>query len=100
MIVGHAEIPMDAIERICRKYRVKELSIFGSVLRDDFRSDSDIDLLVDFHPNHGLDLVDYIQCQEELAEALCRRVDLVDKEGLKPRLKKGILESARVVYAG
>ena len=99
MLVGQVELPVAEIAAICRKYRVKELAVFGSVLREDFRSDSDVDLLVDLMPNHGLGLVEYISCQNELSEVIGRKVDLVDKSALKRFAKKEILGTARVIYA-
>jgi hypothetical protein len=72
--------------------------MFGSALRDDFRPDSDVDLLVTFRAGHKNGLVEYISCQMELAELLGRPVDLVEKEGLKPLLRRQILETARVIY--
>jgi uncharacterized protein len=99
MVVGKLDIPMQAVAAICRKYRIRELSIFGSSLRDDFGPESDVDLLVDFEPDHGIGLIKYGQCQDELAEVLGRRVDLVQKSGLKALVKQTILDSARVVYA-
>ncbi len=99
MVVGQLELPLDQIATICRKYKVRELSIFGSALRDDFRPDSDLDLLVDFLPSHGLGLIDYISCQEEFAELLGRKVDLVQKTGLKRFVREKILGTARVIYA-
>ena len=55
------KIPMDKIEFFCRKWKIKEFSLFGSVLRDDFRSDSDIDVLVSFEENAGWDLFDIVE---------------------------------------
>ena len=99
MRIGHVDFPMDRIGEICRQYRIKELSVFGSALRDDFRSDSDVDLLVDFQPNHGLGLIAYLSCQDDLRETLGRPVDLVQKSGLKRFVKDEVLRTAKVVYA-
>jgi uncharacterized protein len=99
MVVGQVDFPLERIAEICRKYRVKELAIFGSALRADFRADSDVDFLVDFLPDHGLDLVDYIRCQDEFAEVLGRRVDLVQKPGLKRFVREEVLRTAQVIYA-
>ncbi len=89
-----------AIAAFCRKWRVRELSLFGSVLRDDFGPESDIDILVELDPGHGLDLFDWVDMREELKGLFKRDVDLVSKGGLKnPIRKKGILASAKVVYA-
>ena len=98
MIIGHLDLPTDRIAAICQKYHVKELSIFGSALLDDFLAYSDIDLLVDLLPAHGLGLIDYLGCQEELAEALGRRVDLVQKSGLKRLVREEILRTQRIIY--
>src|SRR5262245_23197084 len=99
MVAGHVDLPLDRIAEICRKYRVRELSLFGSALRDDFRPDSDIDLLVDFLPNHGVGLFEYLQCQDELANLFHRRVDLIQKSGLKRFIRSEIMQSSRVIYA-
>jgi predicted nucleotidyltransferase len=99
MVVGQVDLPLEKIAEICRKYRVRELSIFGSALRGDFGTESDVDLLVDFVPAHGLDLVDYIRCQDELGAVLGRRVDLVQKPGLKRVIREEILRTSKVIYA-
>ncbi|MBI3695065.1 MAG: nucleotidyltransferase family protein [Acidobacteria bacterium] len=93
------ELPMDAIERLCRKYRVAELSVFGSALRPDFRKNSDIDLLVAFRPEAEIGLIAFLGFQRELSETLGRKVDLVPKNGLKPLVRDEILAQAQVLYA-
>lgn len=92
------DLPRRRIAELCRRYRVRELSIFGSALRDDFRDDSDLDLLVEFEPEAaiGMELIDL---QLELEDMLERRVDLAPKSGLKPRIRDAVLSSARVLYA-
>ena len=92
-------LPLEGIGALCRKYRVRELSIFGSALRDDFRPDSDIDLLVEFEPDAHIGLIAYAGLQEELSELLQRPVDLVSKKGLKPLIRQPVLDSAQVLYA-
>ncbi len=99
MVIGQMDLPLERIATICRKYRVRELSIFGSALRADFRAESDVDLLVDFLPAHGLGLIEYLGCQEELAEVMGRRVDLVQKSGLKRLIRDEVLRTQRVIYA-
>jgi predicted nucleotidyltransferase len=99
MVAARIDLPTTAIAELCRKYRVKELSVFGSVLREDFRADSDVDLLVEFHPNHGHGLIEYIRLQESLGKLLGRRVDLVEKAGLKRFVRGEILKTAQVIYA-
>ncbi|NLV46483.1 MAG: nucleotidyltransferase family protein [Candidatus Hydrogenedentes bacterium] len=98
--IPHITVDNPAIAAFCRKWNVRELSLFGSVLRDDFRPESDIDILVELAPGHGLDLFDWVDMREELKHLFQREVDLVSKGGLKnPIRKKAILSSARVVYA-
>jgi len=94
------DVPMDMIEAFCRKWRVRELSLFGSVLGEDFRPDSDVDVLVDLEPGHGLTLYDWLDMIEELRSLFGRDVDLVAKKGLKnPFRRKEILSTAEVIYA-
>lgn len=99
MVIGQIDLPMERIAEICQKYRVRELSIFGFALREDFRSDSDIDVLVDFFPAHGLGLLDYLSCQHDLSDVIGREVDLVQKSGLKKFVKDEVLRTRRVIYA-
>lgn len=92
------DLPRDGIADLCRRYRVRELSIFGSALRDDFRDDSDLDLLVEFEPNAKIG-VELIDLQLALEDLLGRRVDLAPKRGLKSLIRDSVLSSARVLYA-
>jgi predicted nucleotidyltransferase len=84
---------------LCQRYRVRELSLFGSAVRGEMRPDSDIDLLVDFLPEAEVDLVDYAGLMLDLSTLLGRKVDLVSKSGLKPRIRSSVLGEARTVYA-
>ena len=94
------DIPTDRIEAFCRKWRVKEFSLFGSALREDFRPDSDVDVLVELLPGHGLTLYDWVDMIDELREIFGRNVDLVAKGGLKnPIRRKEILRTAEVICA-
>ena len=92
------ELPMDEIRELCAKYDVKELALFGSVLRPDFREDSDVDVLVDFDEDTALGLMGFARLARELGELLHRQVDLVPKDGLKRRIRRPVLESAQVIY--
>ncbi len=93
-------VDMPRIEEFCHRWKVAEFALFGSVLREDFRPDSDVDVLVTLQPNNGLSLYDWIDMIDELKEMFGRDVDLVDKEGLKnPIRRKRILETCEVVYA-
>ena len=87
------------IAEVCRKYRVLELSVFGSASRGELRPDSDIDLLVEFQPGAGIGLFEFAQLELDLAALLGRRVDLVSKHGLKPRVRPAVLNDAKLLYA-
>ena len=99
MIAAQIPIPFEAIAEFCRRNRIRELALFGSVLRPDFRPDSDVDVLVDFEPGVEVGLFAVIGMQDELAEMLHRPVDFVLKQGLKPLIRDSVLASALVVYA-
>lgn len=87
------------IARLCSKYRVRELSLFGSRARGDSRGDSDYDFLVDFLPDADIDLFEYAEMKVDLEELLGKEVDLVSKSGLKKRIRKRVLAEAREIYA-
>ena len=96
----HINIHRDQLEAFCKKWKVSELSFFGSVLRDDFRKDSDIDVLVEFLANSGWSLYDWIDMQDELEMMFKRKVDIISKKGLRnPYRRKAILSSREVFYA-
>jgi predicted nucleotidyltransferase len=98
------KLPIDRarIRDYCRKWCIKELAVFGSVLRDDFRPDSDIDFLATFVPELPDTLLRRKEMQDELAEIVGRRVDLVSRRGIemsKNRLRREeILSTATTVY--
>jgi len=94
------DIPLDRIREFCRKWRIREFSLFGSVLRDDFRPESDVDVLVEFELDHPWSLYDVVDMEDELKEVFGRDVDLVTKGGLKnPIRRREILRTRRVLYA-
>lgn len=94
-----------ALEKIdvtdfCRKWKISRLSVFGSILREDFNTDSDVDVLVSFAPEEEWSLTDLTIMQKELTSIFGREVDLVEETGLRnPFRKKAILESRKVIYA-
>jgi hypothetical protein len=90
---------LKAIKGLCERYRVRELSVFGSALRDDFSAASDIDLLVEFEPEAQIGFMTLSKMQRELSAILKRPVDLVPKKGLKPKIQESVLSSAKVLYA-
>jgi uncharacterized protein len=94
-------LPMDAIQQFCRRWKIRELALFGSVLRTDFRPDSDIDVLVTFHDDAEWGLLDHMQMQQELATLLHRPIDLVSKRALERSAnwvrREAILNTAQVL---
>jgi hypothetical protein len=92
-------LPDAEIAEICRRHQVRELAIFGSAVRREMRSDSDIDLLVDYFPGARPSLFDLIGMTNELSDLLGRKVDLGVKRALKPRYRDWILAEAQVIYA-
>ncbi|MBI4877220.1 MAG: nucleotidyltransferase family protein [Acidobacteria bacterium] len=93
------ELPAAEVARICRRFQVKELSLFGSVARGELRPDSDIDLLVEFLPGAPIGLFELWEMGEGLESLLGRRVDLAPKGGLKPLIRLRILQESRLLYA-
>ena len=92
-------VDSERIQEFCRRWKVRELSLFGSVIRPDFRDESDVDVLVDLYPGHGLTLYDWQDMIGELDEIFGRRVDLVAKSGLRnPLRRRAILQTAETVY--
>lgn len=90
----------DAIEDFCRRWRIVELAVFGSVLRDDFRADSDIDVLVTFAPEARITLFDLAKMAAQLQDVFGREVDVVEKAAVRnPFIRHRILRSHRVLYA-
>ena len=93
-------IPLKQIEDFCRRWKIKEFALFGSVLREDFRPDSDIDVLVSFEPDGGITFDNRVEMLDELAEIFGRGVDLVEKGTIRnPFRRHDILTTKEVVYA-
>jgi predicted nucleotidyltransferase len=101
MSTVHIDIPYDRLADFCRRWKITEFALFGSVLRDDFRPDSDVDVLVTFAPDAhwGWKFVDLC---EELEQLFARDVDVLTRRSVEqsenPFLKKAILTSAEVIY--
>ena len=95
-------LPIDKIGVFCRKWKIKELALFGSVLREDFRPDSDVDLLVTFETDSQWSLFDMIDMQDELKEVLGREVDLVERRAVELSenyiRRRHILQSLEPLY--
>jgi hypothetical protein len=93
-------VPADGIADFCRRWEVAELAFFGSVMRDDFRPDSDVDVLVTFAAQAGWNLFDLVTMREELTRILGRPVDLVEEPALRnPYRRSSIQRSKHVLYA-
>jgi len=92
-------VPQDALARICNRYRVSKLAIFGSGAREELRSHSDIDLLVEFDSDARIGLVAFARLRNELSQLFGRAVDLVPRDGLKPAIRRHVLADSRTLYA-
>ena len=96
------DVPADKIETFCRKWKVKELALFGSVLTDDFGPQSDIDVLVDFFDDAHWGLFDLVHMEEELSTILGHKADLVDRSSVEASpnyiRRRHILTSLEEVY--
>jgi len=93
-------IPPQGVQAFCEKWGLKEFSLFGSILRDDFGPDSDVDVLISFLPGHSMTLETFIQMQEELQSLFGRKVDLVEKRLVRnPFRRHDILTTRKILYA-
>lgn len=96
----HIDIPQKAIAGFCRRHHICKLSLFGSVLRDDFRPDSDVDVLVEFEPGHVPGMIRFVQMEKELSLLMSgQKVDLVTAKFLNRRIRDRVLADAEVQYA-
>ena len=97
------EIPKAQLEAYCQKWQIRKLELFGSVLREDFGPESDIDVLVTFAPDASLSLFDLVDAEFELQEIFGRPVDLLERSAVERSenwiRRRRILESARTIYA-
>ena len=94
----HVSIDRQAVSVFCRRHHITRLALFGSVLRDDFRPDSDVDVLVEFEPGHVPGL-NFVSIEREFSELLRgRRVDMVTAKFLNPRIRRQVLSSAEPLY--
>ncbi len=93
------ELAGPALALLCRRYGVKELSLFGSAARGESGPESDIDLLVEFEAGVRIGLIRFQSFAEELEALADRRIDLVTKRGLKPWVRSQVLKDARVICA-
>ena len=103
MVTAKIDLPMEAIVAFCKKWRIREFALFGSVLRDDFSSESDIDVMVTFEPDHPWSLLDHVDMQDELASMFGRKVDMLTRRSVEmsenPYRRHDILSTATTIYA-
>ncbi|MBI5969964.1 MAG: nucleotidyltransferase family protein [Deltaproteobacteria bacterium] len=92
-------IPHDKIGEFCRRHHIRKLSLFGSVIRDNFRPDSDVDVLVEFEDGHVPGLIRFSGMELELGDILGRKVDLNTPNCLSRYFRDNVLETAEVEYA-
>jgi predicted nucleotidyltransferase len=95
----HVQIAPERIEEFCRKWKIREFALFGSVLRDDFRPDSDVDVLVEFEPESKNTLFDFMAMEDELRILFARDVDLVEKGAVRnPFVRNHIRHNRQIVF--
>lgn len=103
MTIKAMELPLEKIVDFCHKWQVTEFALFGSILRDDFRPDSDIDVLISLSPSFKRGLTETLQMRDELQVIFQRNVDLIIKSAIERSenwlRRKSILQSARIIYA-
>ena len=92
------DLPKEKIADFCRRHHIRKLAVFGSALREDFRPDSDLDVLVEFDPQHTPGLA-FFAMEQELSELLGRKVDLNTAQFLSPYFRDKVLAEAQVQYA-
>ena len=92
---------IELIKQLCKEYRVKNFSVFGSVLTNNFSADSDIDFVVDFEENDPIKYTDlYFQLKEKLEQVLKRQIDLIEERGIKNSFFRKEIDDSKVVIYG
>lgn len=103
MIKRNINLPQSQLAEFCRRWMIDELAFFGSVLRDDFDSNSDLNILVGFDPEANWSLLDHARMEQELSQLLGRQIDLFSKRAVEQShnwiRRQEILNTAEVVYA-
>ena len=95
----HVQVDRDAIAEFCRRHRIRKLAFFGSVLRDDFGPNSDVDVLVEFEEDAHVSLFDIVRMEEELSAILGRKADMRTPQDLSRYFRDRIMRTAVVQYA-
>jgi uncharacterized protein len=92
---------IERIKQLCKEYRVKNFSVFGSVLTDNFSKDSDIDFVVDFEENDPIKYTDlFFQLEEKLEQILKRKIDLIEERAIKNSFFRKEIDESKVVLYG
>jgi hypothetical protein len=93
---------LEPIETLCQQWGIHQLALFGSILREDFGTDSDVDLLVDFSPGKKISLLDLLELEYQFSEILERPIDLVEKQAIiqSPNWirRQEVLNTAQIIY--
>jgi len=96
-------VPLDVLADFCRRWKVVEFSLFGSILREDFSPNSDVDVLVVFEPDSGWSLFDLVRMEDDLSLLLERQVDLVERQAVEHSenyiRQRNVLTSLETIYA-
>ena len=102
MVTPSLDIPEAAVDEFCHRWNITELSLFGSVLREDFDAESDVDILLTLSPNAHWSLFDLVDMKEELTDLFGRKVDIVTRRGLETsqnrRLRDETLSTAKAIH--
>lgn len=97
--LARTKVHFREIETICKQYQVQKMAFFGSVIREDFNEQSDIDILVNFLPEAEVDYIDFYDLQHDLSELFQRPVDLIPEAGLVQQvLREQVLDIQQVFY--
>ena len=94
MRIGSFEVPLDEVRQYCEHWLISDLALCGSVLREDFRPDSDVDVFIDYDDNGPFSFVELVRLEQLLKDVLRRDVDLTTRRGLHPLLRPEIEQSS------
>lgn len=92
-------VPKEKIQQFCKENNIRKLSLFGSVLRDDFSENSDIDVLIEFEPDHGTGYFGLVRMERELSAIMGRKVDLRTPQELSRYFRDEVVNQAEIQYA-
>lgn len=102
MVLRNIKYSQKELEKFCQRWKIIRLEIFGSAIRDDFKEESDVDLLVEYHPDFHRTLLDMEEMQKDIEEIFQRSVDLITKKSIErssnPYKRQNILDQAIVLY--